>query len=274
MTKTRMTSNPELRDLIKLGEQQGWIIDTTSGGHLKWIPPDPNMEFVITSSTPSDNAFAIKKIRNDLEKRGLITNRDELKRKQRGAVTGDVSDQDRVVAAMALRATGLNDGVLEFMPEKMQGIVLDLVAQGIGTVDQMGPCEGCNREFPNSLGAVAHRRKCDPYQRYITEQAAAEAADIPIATPVIEPEPDTHKEIPMAATATLPPVAMPTDPPSPPLVPESSARLTRAEMREVLDYLDVIESNGNNISVQLLIMVINDKNISIVRGESELEVVM
>lgn len=266
MSTVKLTSNAELRDLIKLADQQGWIIEQTNGGHLKWIPPDPTMSFVITSATPSDGAFALKKIKNDLEKRGLITDKEELKRKQRAAVTGDITTEDRLTAIEALQIATCEDGDLSdymnFLPKKMQSMVVDLVAQGIGTIDQMGPCEGCGREFPNAMGAVAHRKKCDDYQRHVTEQAALEVADVPIVAPAIEPEPDTPEEIPMAAVAAVAP--------SP--APSGADRLTRQEMRTVLDFLDNIEEASKGLQVQTMSLLVNGKHVSIERGEKELEV--
>jgi hypothetical protein len=59
----------ELAPLIRLAEEQGWVVKKTRHGHLQWVPPNGGA-IVHTSSTPSD-VFAIKKIRRDLERSGL-----------------------------------------------------------------------------------------------------------------------------------------------------------------------------------------------------------
>ena len=58
----------ELRRLQRLACSQGWRIEVTGGGHMKWLPP--NGPAVFTSSTPSDK-WALVKIEHGLKKAGL-----------------------------------------------------------------------------------------------------------------------------------------------------------------------------------------------------------
>lgn len=79
---SQVVSHPRLRDLIRLAEEQGWRIERMRGGHLKWIPPVG--EFITSSSTPKMNGHAWRNVLSQLEKRGLITDAGEWRRKQRG----------------------------------------------------------------------------------------------------------------------------------------------------------------------------------------------
>jgi predicted RNA binding protein YcfA (HicA-like mRNA interferase family) len=60
----------DLKSLRKLAIKQGWRVETTRGGHIKWYPVH-GTEFVVTSSTPSDYR-AIRNIRSMLKRYGLV----------------------------------------------------------------------------------------------------------------------------------------------------------------------------------------------------------
>lgn len=60
----------EMKQLRKLAVEQGWRVEYTKGGHLKWFPP-VGTEFVVSSSTPSDYR-AIKNLRAMLRRHGLV----------------------------------------------------------------------------------------------------------------------------------------------------------------------------------------------------------
>jgi len=68
--RTSRSSNRDLQQLVDAAEAQGWVVEKTRSGHLKWIPPDPSMTFVISASSPSDRR-ALKNIRSRLRQRGL-----------------------------------------------------------------------------------------------------------------------------------------------------------------------------------------------------------
>lgn len=60
-----------MKDLRRAAKNQGWRMETTKKGHLKWFPPDPSKNFVIGSGTPSDHR-AIKNFVAHLKKSGFI----------------------------------------------------------------------------------------------------------------------------------------------------------------------------------------------------------
>lgn len=66
----RRTTNGQLSDLIVFAECHGWTVEKTSGGHLKWIPPERGQRFVITSSSPSDRRSFLND-RSNLRQSGL-----------------------------------------------------------------------------------------------------------------------------------------------------------------------------------------------------------
>lgn len=70
-TNTRsLSSNKKLREYAQKALDAGWRIEKGHrGSHLKWYPPDPDKDFIVTSSSPSDHR-ALKKIRRDLRVRG------------------------------------------------------------------------------------------------------------------------------------------------------------------------------------------------------------
>jgi predicted RNA binding protein YcfA (HicA-like mRNA interferase family) len=59
----------EVQELIKQAEAQGWVVQQSSGGHLKWLSPMGG--FVFSSSTASDYR-AVKNITRDLKAYGFI----------------------------------------------------------------------------------------------------------------------------------------------------------------------------------------------------------
>lgn len=67
-----MANKNEIRNIIRLAESQGWIINKTKGGHLRWTAPAGG--FVFTASTPSDNRATQNMIR-DLRKYGLTVDK-------------------------------------------------------------------------------------------------------------------------------------------------------------------------------------------------------
>jgi len=64
-----MASKKELAVIIKVAISAGWRVELTKGGHYKWIAPN-NIDFVFSSSTPSDNR-ALENLKQDLRRRGL-----------------------------------------------------------------------------------------------------------------------------------------------------------------------------------------------------------
>lgn len=59
-----------LRVVIKAARKQGWLVEVTRKSHLKFTPPDPTMELVICSGTPSDR-FAFRNALTQLKRNGL-----------------------------------------------------------------------------------------------------------------------------------------------------------------------------------------------------------
>lgn len=41
-------------DIFREAKRQGWTVTTTNGGHVRLIPPDPDLPFIHTASTRSD----------------------------------------------------------------------------------------------------------------------------------------------------------------------------------------------------------------------------
>lgn len=57
--------------LYRLAICQGWRVERTSGGHLRWVPPDADKPFVISASSPSD-LRAVRNLRQYLRASGLV----------------------------------------------------------------------------------------------------------------------------------------------------------------------------------------------------------
>lgn len=64
-----MTARREARQLAKKAEQQGWVIDLTKGGHLRYKAP--NGKILFFSSTPSD-ARSLKNQVSLMSKNGFV----------------------------------------------------------------------------------------------------------------------------------------------------------------------------------------------------------
>jgi hypothetical protein len=64
-----MSSRKEVQQLIKQAECQGWVVESTKGGHYKWLSPFGG--FFFSASTPSDPR-AINNIKKDLTRYGYI----------------------------------------------------------------------------------------------------------------------------------------------------------------------------------------------------------
>lgn len=43
-----------IKKIIEAAILQGWHVQTTKKGHLRFVPPDPDQPIVIGSGTPSD----------------------------------------------------------------------------------------------------------------------------------------------------------------------------------------------------------------------------
>lgn len=65
-----MASTKELKTLIKQAEKQGWKVERTRAGKLKWVSPAGGIPYR-SSFTPSDRN-AVHNIASDLRKRGLV----------------------------------------------------------------------------------------------------------------------------------------------------------------------------------------------------------
>jgi hypothetical protein len=63
-----LSTNKDVVALIKKATKQGWQIDPTKSGHLRWTSPDGR--FFHSASSPSDFR-AIKYIRQYLRKYGM-----------------------------------------------------------------------------------------------------------------------------------------------------------------------------------------------------------
>lgn len=44
-----------MRDIEKAARDQGWETGRTKKGHLRYVPPDPELPIVIGAGTPSDH---------------------------------------------------------------------------------------------------------------------------------------------------------------------------------------------------------------------------
>jgi hypothetical protein len=50
----RFGTSKEHKELIHVARRQGWHVEITGGGHLKFVPRDPTKPIVYTSMTPGD----------------------------------------------------------------------------------------------------------------------------------------------------------------------------------------------------------------------------
>jgi hypothetical protein len=60
----------DLRDLEKAAKKQGWAVDRTTKGHVRFTPKDPTVSPAIFSGTPSDWR-AIHNFLADLKRKGF-----------------------------------------------------------------------------------------------------------------------------------------------------------------------------------------------------------
>lgn len=66
-----VTRRSRLRDVAAAALEQGWVIESTAGGHLKWTPP--NGKFPVFTPATSSDWRGRKNALSDLRKRGLDT---------------------------------------------------------------------------------------------------------------------------------------------------------------------------------------------------------
>ena len=60
----------ELQELIRLAEEQDWLVEWTKKGHLRLTPPDPTQNQIFSASTPSDWR-GVKNMRARMKRAGL-----------------------------------------------------------------------------------------------------------------------------------------------------------------------------------------------------------
>jgi hypothetical protein len=60
----------DLKKLIRIAIQHGWLVEYTGGGHYKWTPPDKSAPVLYSASTPSDSR-ALDNHRCRLRRAGL-----------------------------------------------------------------------------------------------------------------------------------------------------------------------------------------------------------
>lgn len=60
----------DLRVIERTARKQGWIVELTRSGHIKFVPPDPGTPALVTAGTPSDRR-GLRNLRADLRRRGL-----------------------------------------------------------------------------------------------------------------------------------------------------------------------------------------------------------
>lgn len=175
--------NKQLFVVSQLAAKQGWDVEMTGGGHLKWTAPDGKIVF--TSSTPKGDD-GVRKAIADLERFGLVCNKAEYRRMikdtpdmdDRVIDLGAITDEERNAHAVELAAvSSLNGGDQELyqMGRGMQTHIVDAMVLGLDPNDGGPPCEGCGKaDFVAAIGAISHRKKCDDYQRWLTVKAEEE----------------------------------------------------------------------------------------------------
>lgn len=72
--KRRTTRHKGLSQLVKLAQSQGWLVERTQSGHIRFIPPSADRPMIVSSSTPSDHR-SIKNLKARLKRSGLKMNR-------------------------------------------------------------------------------------------------------------------------------------------------------------------------------------------------------
>jgi len=58
----------DMRALVRIAEQSGWLVRRTKRGHYQWLPPQGRV--IVTAGTPSDHR-AMSNIKSMLRKEGL-----------------------------------------------------------------------------------------------------------------------------------------------------------------------------------------------------------
>ena len=60
----------DMKVIVKIAEQQGWTVRLTRGGHVQFVPADPTVPLVVSSSTPSDHR-TLRNLKAQLRRSGL-----------------------------------------------------------------------------------------------------------------------------------------------------------------------------------------------------------
>lgn len=60
-----------MKDLMKAAKKQGWRVEPTRSGHIRFTPPWKDKQQIICSSTPSDRN-ALRNALSQLKRNGLI----------------------------------------------------------------------------------------------------------------------------------------------------------------------------------------------------------
>lgn len=68
------THDADIDLLTRLAKAQGWRVERTNGGHIKFVPFDKSKDIVVTGGTPGDWRRS-KKLRSDLRRQGLVIER-------------------------------------------------------------------------------------------------------------------------------------------------------------------------------------------------------
>jgi hypothetical protein len=67
-----MSNRKEFKQIVKIAESKGWVVQLTGGGHLKWT--SPTGQIVFSASTPSDGR-AVKNLVSELRRHGITIER-------------------------------------------------------------------------------------------------------------------------------------------------------------------------------------------------------
>lgn len=60
----------DIRKIEKEAKRQGWRVEPTKKGHVRFVPPDPTKSIVIFSGTPSDRR-AINNFVGEMRRQGF-----------------------------------------------------------------------------------------------------------------------------------------------------------------------------------------------------------
>jgi hypothetical protein len=69
--------NKDIKQLASKAKKQGWVVETTGGGHLRWTSPEGKS--VISGNTVSDYR-AVRNISKRLERAGLPSGKPRKKK--------------------------------------------------------------------------------------------------------------------------------------------------------------------------------------------------